>query len=541
MKKILLISLVFVLMCGIGLSSCAEPEPTAPEPAAPAPATPEPAAPEPTAPETGPKYGGVIKLGSMALSASFGVPWNLRHGDRTSSFLPLELLVRRGQEPGTYEGRLAESWELAPDKSYYTFYLRQGVKFHDGTDFNAEAVKWNFEMAKAAGRPQFANVTSIDVIDTHTVRINISQWNSEFMHNFASDTDCALIISPASYEKNGEEWANTHPVGTGPYMLKEYKQDQYIYLEKNPDYWEEGIPYIDEIQILVVPDMVTFMAALKAGDLDGMWIIDFLTASQLEDDDRFNVWVSFGNLGTSLSYNMKDPASVWSDKKMREALEYAIDKEKICRALTYGYCEPTYEIIRGIHGAGDPGTVPREYDPEKAKQLMAEAGHPQVSGVNLEFSITDKNSYGDAYLAIQENFAAVGIEVELKPVEPAAFNESSFRPTEGNDLRIETVRGDPLFPFVRVMEDLSEDTIYFPGAVRPEGFEDLIDQALGTEDPEQVLDLCMQMERLAYGEIMYVSLWSRPIVTVMKSEIQDVDYSYGEVPYPYFERAWLEK
>jgi len=91
------------------------------------------------------------------------------------------------------------------------------------------------------------------------------------------------------------------------------------------------------------------------------------------------------------------------------------------------------------------------------------------------------------------------------------------------------------------MEDLSEETIYFPGAVRPEGFEDLIDQALGTEDPGDVLELCMQMEQLAYGEVMYVSLWSRPIVTVIKSEVQDFDYSYGEVPYPYFERAWLEK
>jgi peptide/nickel transport system substrate-binding protein len=453
---------------------------------------------------------------------------------------PLEFLIRRGQQPGTYEGRLAESWELAPDKSSYTFHLRKGVKFHDGTEFNAAAVKWNFEKDKAAGRPQFDDVKSIDVIDNNTVRINLSKWNSEFLHNFASDTDCALIISPTAFEKNGEEWANTHPVGTGPFKLKDYKQNQYITFEKNPDYWEKGIPYLDEVQTVVVPDPVTFMAALKAGEVDGGGV-DFVTASDLKATGKFNVWVSFGNLGLALSFNEKDPASVWADKRMREALEYAIDKVKICQTLTYGFCEPTYEIIRGIHGAGDPGTTPRKYDPTKAKQLMAEAGHQQLSGINLEFSIGSKMSYGDTYLAIQKNLADIGIKVELKPIEDATFNQLSFQPTNGNDLRIETVRGDPLFPLVRVREDLSEKTIYFPGAIRPAGFEQLMEQASAIEDPVKVLSMCMQMEKLAYEDVMYVSLWSNPMLMATSPKVHDADGAYGQVPYPYYERAWIEK
>jgi ABC-type transport system substrate-binding protein len=270
-------------------------------------------------------------------------------------------------------------------------------------------------------------------------------------------------------------------------------------------------------------------------------MVDFVTAADLQKTGDFNVWVNFGNLGLALSYNMKDPASVWSDKRMREAIEYAIDKEKICQSLTYGFCEPTYEIIRGIHGAGDPGTVPRKYDPDKAKQLMADAGHPELSGISLEFSITDKPSYGDAYLAIQKNLADVGIQVELKPIEPATFNQISFQPTNGNDLRIETVRGDPIFPLVRIKEDLAENTIYFPGATRPEGFQALLDEALATEDRATVLDLCMQMERLAYEHVMYVSLWSRPMLSAHNLKVKNADWAYGQVPYPYFEHAWIEK
>jgi ABC-type transport system substrate-binding protein len=279
---------------------------------------------------------------------------------------------------------------------------------------------------------------------------------------------------------------------------------------------------------------VTFMAALKAGDLDGGGV-DFVTASELKKTGNFDVWVSFGNLGSAMSYNMKDPSSVWSDVRMRAALEYAIDKEKICETLTYGFCEPTYEIIRGIHGAGDPGTDIRKYDPEKAKQLIAEAGYQELNGINLEYSITDKSSYQDAYLAIQRNLADVGIQVELKPIEAATFNQLSFQPTNDNDLRIETVRGDPIFPLVRVKEDLAENTIYFPGATRPEGFQELMEEALKTEDWSK------EMERLAYEDVMYVSLWSRPMLMAMNPKVHDADGSYGQVPYPWYEQAWIEK
>jgi ABC-type transport system substrate-binding protein len=487
------------------------------------------------------KNGGVLKIGVRGIPASFGVPWELRHGDRFIYMGPVQWLIRRGEKPGTYEGRLAESWELAADKSYYTFHLREKVKFQDGTDFNAEAVKWNFDHAIAAGRPQFEDITSVDVIDTYTVRVNVSKWNPEFLHNLASDTDCALIISPASYKKNGKEWALTHPIGTGPFKLKAYKQNQYLIVEKNPNYWRKGLPYIDEVQFHVVPDPVTFIAALKSGELDGGGNLDFANAAKLKKEGKFRVWVGFGNLGMALTFNAKDPSSVWSDRRMREALEYAIDKEKICAVLTYGFCRPVYEIIRGVTEAGDPGTTPRKYNPEKARQLLAEAGHPKLPGIRLEYRVWEKANYGDAFLAIQKNLADVGIQVELKAVDAATFNQLSFQPNEGSNLRAEVVRGDPLFPFTRVIENLSASTIYFPGAVRPAGFEELKDQAMKAETPQKVLELTLKMEKLAYEDAMFCPLWTFPLLMTMHPKVHDIASAYGGVPYPAYEEAWIEK
>ena len=486
------------------------------------------------------KNGGVLKIGVPGIPSSFGVPWELRHGDRFIYLAPVQWLIRRGEKPGTYEGRLAESWEMAEDKSSYTFHLRKGVQFHDGTDFNAEAVKWNFDHAKAANRPQFADISSVDVIDTYTVRVNISEWNPEFLHNLASDTDSALIISPTSYEKNGKEWALTHPIGTGPYMLKDYKQNQYLKFKKNPNYWRKGLPYIDEVQFHVLPDPVTFMAALKSGELHGGGL-DFANAAMLKKDKKFRVWVGFGNLGMAMTFNGKNASSVWSDKRMREALEFAIDKEKICTALTYGFCKPVYEIIRGVNETGDSGTTPRKYNPEKARQLLAAAGHSELKGIRLEYSTWAKANYGDAFLAIQKNLSDVGIQVDLRAVDAATFNQLSFQPNEGNNLRAEVVRGDPLFPFTRVIENLSESTIYFPGAQRPQGFKALEDQAMKAENPQKVLELTLKMEKLAYEDAMFCPLWTYPLLMTMNRKVHDIASAYGGVPYPYYEEAWIEK
>jgi peptide/nickel transport system substrate-binding protein len=292
--------------------------------------------------------------------------------------MALEWLIRRGEQHGSLEPRLATSWDLAPDNSSYTFHLRTGVKFHDGTDFNAAAVKFNFDKCIETKRPQFKDVTSVVVVDDSTVRVNINNWNSMFILNFGSDSDPALIMSPASYQKNGEPWALTHPVGTGPYKLKDYKDKTYIKWERNESYWEKGVPYLDGVETIAIPDYLTMVASLKSGEIQGAGI-DFITAKQVQSDTNFRTWVSFNNLGVALTMNEKDPASVWYNKKMRQALEYAIDKEKITRSSRRFLSG----VMGGIHGR-QAGYRATEVRPRHGQKVDGRSGLPGWRQDNAE-------------------------------------------------------------------------------------------------------------------------------------------------------------
>ena len=153
--------------------------------------------------EDKPKYGGKLILNFFRPVSRIGVPLNVRHSDQWYANHAIDKLIQSSEEvAGAVVPQLAINWELAPDKLSYTFKLRKGVKFHDGTDFNAQAVKWNLDKVIVASRPQLSKLTSIEVIDDYTVKFNLSSWDNQILNEFNSDV--GLIISPASFEKNGD-------------------------------------------------------------------------------------------------------------------------------------------------------------------------------------------------------------------------------------------------------------------------------------------------------------------------------------------------
>ena len=198
-----------------------------------------------------PKYGGIIRENAGKAPNRFGVPLNIRHADIQPADTPLEHLIRMSPKQDSYDPELAASWELAQDGSSYVFHLQKGVKFHDGTDFNAQAVKWNLDKVLASPRPVLDKVKSIDVIDNHTIRFNLKEWDILILNDLVRDA--TFIISPTSYEKNGEKWANTHPVGTGPFKFKKYKRNTFLEWENLMITGRKEFPIWTELSDILSP------------------------------------------------------------------------------------------------------------------------------------------------------------------------------------------------------------------------------------------------------------------------------------------------
>jgi peptide/nickel transport system substrate-binding protein len=583
--------LLLVGLVGIAAAGCGEDGTTTTSAAGPAttgPATTgggtDTTAAPPTTAAGEPVMGGILKVGTVSHPAKFGFPPTVFGPDQWFEGLFLEMMFNPTDQIDVYTPALAESWELTPDKSAYIFKLRQGVKFHDGTDFNAEACKFCWELAMgspppappgpppgeggpppagtdstaggpppagtdttaggpppgapAGPPPDFAFVDSIEVVDTYTVKVNLKYWSNQILP-FIGRKSWA-VFSPTAYQKNGAEWMNTNPVGTGAFMLKSFTPDQKMVLEKFPNYWGKDaqgrqLPYLDGVEIQVFGDPSTMTMALQAGQIDGTDQVSLVGAQQLQSDPRF-ILDPFGGPVTMMEMNTTDPASVWSDIRMRQALEYAIDKEGIAKSVGLGFTPAVYEVIHSVRDVVDPGTTPRTYDPEKAKSLMADAGHPTV-----EFTLSYDTNRTEPNLpeAIQANLAAVGITVKLNGMNTGAFAAISTKVPQGNDMIFQGLRGGSPNVLQGAIEMYGKGTIYFPAANFPPEFYTLMDQAQSHPSIADANPDIAQMEKIAYEDAQVCPITMAAFISVTGPKLKNMEWHLGNTPTPWFVEAWL--
>jgi peptide/nickel transport system substrate-binding protein len=411
MKKLIFASLVLVLMAGLVLTGCAQtkaPETTQATTKATT------SAPPPTTAQ--PQYGGTFRLIIEAGPPSIGWPQGLSGpSDETTQVFCEGLL--KGDAQGNYKPWLAESYEIAPDHSSITFKIRKGVKFHDGTDFNAQAAKWNLDwVLKPGPRMLPPMVKSIDLVDDYTIRVNVSPYTNTILYYLA---DYNYMVSPTAYEKNGQDWMMTHPVGTGPFIFESFQRDVRTVGVKNPNYWVKGLPYLDKIEILYVTDYMTRKAAMQAGEADATRTEFGKEAAEMKDIG-LNV-KTLCNAVIGFYPNSADPNSPFSKQKVREAVEYAVDREAIAKGLGYGMWQAPYQIAPRGSSTYDPNSVTsRKYNPEKAKQLLAEAGYP--NGFQTKFFVSPITGVNrDATTAIQADLGKAGIKVDVEYPEFSKF------------------------------------------------------------------------------------------------------------------------
>ena len=341
-----------------------------------------------------------------------------------------DTLLRFKPESFLLQPGLAVAWKISPDGLTYTFTLRQGVRFHDGTPFNAAAVKFTFDRMLDPKHPAYkygpypfagfyyGSVKQVKVTGPYIVQFILKQPYSPLLNSLTLNT--GRIVSPAAVRKYGKEFAN-HPVGTGAFSFVSWQKNVRIVLQRNNGYWD-GAPKLERLVFRPLPEEQTRVTELLSGGVDFIVDIPPDNLDQLKKDARFLVYEQPGPHIWWVTLNMtKKP---FSDVRVRRAVNYAVNKEAIARDILKGTATAaTNPIPPAVTWAYPTDVLKYAYDPQKAKQLLTEAGYP--NGFSATFWVPESGSGMQSpktmATAIQADLAAVGVRVTIQTFEWGAY------------------------------------------------------------------------------------------------------------------------
>lgn len=416
---------------------------------------------------------------------------------------------------------LAESWDISDDGATYTFHLRSGVKFYDGTPLTASDVKWSIERAKTTEESIWTftldQVTGVTTPDDQTVVITLSGPWAPFLSDISMFN--ASIISQIFAETTGVDKLVEQTMGSGPFHVKEWKKGESMTLVRNPNYWEQGLPKLDQITLTVIPDSNSRILQVKGGAVDGIIgqnDIPFSQVSDLKSDPNLQVlsfpstWNNFIVLNTR--------GGPLSDVKVRQALNYATDKQTLIASVLFGIGEPSNSFMPNgaLYWNKDQSGYP--YDLQKAQQLMAESSIP--NGFKLEFQILSGNQQQlQIATAIKDMWSKIGVEVDIVQLEQGVFTDN-YRQNRfqarlagwTNDI----IDPDELVSYA-ILPEQTEN--YHTGWVNQEAI-DLARQARTMLDPEQRRQLYYRVQEIHMNDAPFVYLFVIPYVDVLHKRVQ---------------------
>ena len=434
-------------------------------------------------------------------------------------------LVRYKDGTLEVEPALATDWDISEDGTVYTFSLRDGVTFHDGSDFNAEAVKFNFDRMLNEDHPYhdtgpfplaffFSAVQSVEVVDDLTVRFTLNAPYAPFLSNLAYPT--GLIVSPAAVEQHGAEFGR-NPSGTGPFTFAEWRSNEAVVIEANANYWD-GAPDLQAVVFRPITDANTRTAEMLAGGIDLMVEVPPVALSEFQGD-AYTVHEQAGPHVWFLILNAKE--GPFADVRVRQAANYAVNKE----ALVNEVLEGTAEVAAGptppaFAWAYNPDLEPYPYDPDKARELIADAG---AEGAELTFFVTEG---GSGMLdpvamgtAIQADLEAVGFDVKIETYEWNTFLGEVNPGLEGKADMAEMawMTNDPdTLPFLALRTSAWPDQGGFNSGYysNPE-VDELLEAARVATDQDERARLYKEMQTIVQEDApwVFVANWKQNAVT----------------------------
>ncbi|MFC0333829.1 ABC transporter substrate-binding protein [Paenibacillus sepulcri] len=321
---------------------------------------------------------------------------------------------------GKFIPGLSTEWKVSDDGKTYTFTLREGVKFHDGTDFNAQAVidNWNWIMDPANASPRSSDLVLVQELsspDPYTLVVKLKTPFTPFIATITGRT--GLIASPTAREKYGDQY-EMNPVGTGPFQFVEWNKNDHLTIRKNPDYWEKDQPKLDEVEFMPIVNQSQKLNALLAGQVDLVDSIPFQDIPKVENTPnlKLGTLTSFGY--SRLSFNLQKPP--FDNVNNRRAVNYAINRDEINQLIYFGKFVPGYSFFSPAGFANDPD-IKIDYSLESAKEELKKAGNPD----GFTFTLLSANDPQTLQLSqlFQSQLAKVGIKMNIEALDSTAITE----------------------------------------------------------------------------------------------------------------------
>lgn len=368
--------------------------------------------------------GGKLVIGTNKDVSMSYVPWKSR-----GAFYALggvyEFLLMFDDE-GNIVPYLLESFESNPEALTYTLKVRKGVYFSDGSEFTGEVLLWNLQHFKEVANTaatHFSSVESFELVDPDTVVMHLSSWNSQIP--FSLNNLAGIMYSKKAFDEHGADWCLSNPVGTGPYVVKEVVKDSYTIFVKDDNYWnKEAQPALyDEIELRIYGDNMAAQAAMLAGECDVYNAGDYGMKDRMVRQG-FNLYQNkMWNRVYFLLFSSDVEGSPFCDVRVRQAVSYAINSQEMIESLDYN--RTFYTNQYAVEGTGfyNPDVVGYEYNVEKAKDLMKQAGYEKGFKTKL---IVGTDQQLDRYMvAIQAYLKEIGIDCELVYLDPAAWQSTA--------------------------------------------------------------------------------------------------------------------
>ena len=430
-----------------------------------------------------------------------------------------EMLVRSNFDGTAIEPDLAESWTISPDGLTYSFRLRDGLKFNDGSPLKASDVKFSLERVRDTKESVFgamyAPMQSIDTPDDRTVIITLSQPTAPFLALLALFS--AAVLPEDAILKHYDEWLE-HPIGAGAFKITEWEHGQSVTLERNPNWWEGPTkPKLDQVQWIYIPNDNTRILKLQAGEIDAMIFVPFNRVAELQKDSNLQVHLDLSTREDHLLINHSHPPL--DKKKVRQALCMAVDLDAIVKVATFDLGTPANSYIPKGSLFYNPDNPRCHHDPDKAKQMLAAAG---VGDLTLKLLIASGDVTAEQVaVLVQSQLAKIGITVNIEKEEVGQAWETEI--AGDYDLSMNYWTNDIIDPDEKTSFSLHGDPdnqSYHTRYKNPE-VTTLIDEGRTEMDPEKRKAIYYKIQAIVKDDVHWIDLYYSPYRNATRTNVKN--------------------